>query len=111
MATKCPSCRADNPETKQFCGDCGTQLPPPQDHPPVLMETLQTTVRELTAGSTFAGRYQIIGKLGEGGMGKVFKAQDGRLDRAVALKFLNESIQANQTARERLIREAKSAAA
>jgi len=44
-------------------------------------------------------------------MGKVFKAQDGRLDRSVALKFLNESIQANQTARERLIREAKSAAA
>jgi serine/threonine protein kinase/lipoprotein NlpI len=76
-----------------------------------MTETLQTPVRELTAGSTFAGRYQIIGKLGEGGMGKVFKAQDGRLDRAVALKFLNESIQANQTSRERLIREAKSAAA
>ena len=54
---KCPKCHADNPETKQFCGDCGTPLPTPrpQDHPPVVTETLQTPVRELTTGSTLAG--------------------------------------------------------
>jgi serine/threonine protein kinase/Flp pilus assembly protein TadD len=111
LANKCPTCHSDNPDTLKFCGECGTQLPSPKDHPSVVTEILQTLACELTTGFIYAGRYQIIGELGEGGMGKVFKAQDARLDRAVALKFLNESIQANQTARERLIREAKFAAA
>jgi len=35
-------------------------------------ETLQTPVRELTTGSTFADRYQVIEELGYGGMGRVY---------------------------------------
>jgi serine/threonine-protein kinase len=67
MATKCPKCHSENPETKQFCADCGTQLiSPSKDIHPKVTETLQTPIHELTTGSTFAGRYQVIEELGTG---------------------------------------------
>jgi tetratricopeptide (TPR) repeat protein/predicted Ser/Thr protein kinase len=55
--------------------------------------------------------YEIIGLLGEGGMGKVFLARDTILDRKVALKFLPEEIEKDPQTRQRFIHEAKAAAA
>ena len=55
--------------------------------------------------------YEIREKIGQGGMGEVHLAHDTSLDRRAALKFLPESLQNNETAKKRFLREAKSAAA
>lgn len=56
------------------------------------------------------GPYEILRSLGAGGMGEVYLAQDTRLGRKVAIKFILPEIDANETARKRLLREAQSAA-
>ncbi len=55
--------------------------------------------------------YKILEKLGEGGMGEVFKAQDTKLDRFVALKFLPSQMTASEDDKSRFIQEAKAASA
>ena len=57
------------------------------------------------------GRYEIRSKLGKGGMGEVYLAQDTELDRKVALKILPAELALNQDRMRRFVREAKAAAA
>ncbi len=60
---------------------------------------------------TKLGRYEIRSKIGAGGMGEVYLAQDTKLDRKVALKILPAELASNRDRMDRFVREAKSAAA
>ena len=99
MAITCPKCRSDNPETLKFCGECGTKLDASKSgHPPgpedraSFTRTLETSTDELTRGMVFAGRYEIIEELGTGGMGRVYRAHDTKLNEEVALKLIKPEI-------------------
>jgi serine/threonine-protein kinase len=54
--------------------------------------TSETPTEEFTRGTTFAGRYEIIEELGKGGMGKVYRVLDKKLNEDVALKFIRLDI-------------------
>ena len=60
----------------------------------------------LTPG-TRLGPYAVSAKIGEGGMGEVYKARDTRLDRTVAIKVLPEHVAADPDLKQRFEREAK----
>jgi len=108
VANKCPKCHSENPETKQYCADCGTQLvPSSKEIYPAATETLQTPVHELTTGSTFAGRYQVIEELGHGGMGRVYKVFDTDIKEKIALKLLRPEIALDKETVERFSNELK----
>ena len=60
---------------------------------------------------TRLGHYQVIAQLGVGGMGEVYRAQDPRLDREVALKVIRRALVSDEAALDRLLREATLASA
>ena len=65
----CPACQRPSDGSSRTCAGCGAPLP-------------------VVAGSLIAGRYLVIERLGEGGMGTVFKARDRALEATVALKVV-----------------------
>ena len=72
--------------------------------------TLETGYRILSKGKIFAGKYTISGEIGRGGMGVVYRAEDSRLKRTVALKFLPPELGVYPEAKDRFLREAQAAA-
>ena len=102
---KCPKCNFKNPDDTVYCGKCATPLPSSKEIS--VTETLETPKEELTTGSTFAKRYQIIEELGKGGMGKVYKALDTEIKEKVALKLIKPEIAADKRMIERFQNELK----
>ena len=105
MAIKCPKCQFDNTDTARFCSHCAAPLHPPKEIPVSPTETLKTSIKELTTGSTFAGRYQVIEELGKGGMGRVYRVLDKKLGEEVALKLIKPEIASDKETIERFSNE------
>lgn len=83
---RCPNCQYENPEDSTFCGKCASRLS--VEAGPAATITLEASAEELALGKTLAGRYQVVAQLGQGGMGKVYRAEDTSLSRQVAIKVL-----------------------
>jgi len=105
MGIKCPKCNTENTSDSEFCKKCATPLPSSKGI--LITETLETPKKELTTGSIFAGRYQIIEELGKGGMGKVYRALDKKLNEEVALKLIKPEIASDKKTLERFNNELK----
>ncbi|MBW1829480.1 MAG: hypothetical protein JRI74_08680 [Deltaproteobacteria bacterium] len=64
---KCPQCNKDILNDSKSCKECGTNITSAEEAHSAITKTIETPREELTTGSTFANRYQIIEELGKGG--------------------------------------------
>ncbi len=92
---KCSLCGKENPEGRFTCKYCGFPL---------------RNIDNLPPGEVLKGRFEILGFLGKGGMGVIYRARDLKLNRVVAIKILPLELKADEKARKRFLREAQAAA-
>ncbi len=108
--TKCPNCSGENADTQRFCGECGTPLPATVPHTqgsPTGDETVRLPSAELPSGTVFAKRYQVIDELGAGGMGRIYRVLDKKLDEEIALKVIRPEIASDRATIDRFAAELK----
>jgi predicted Ser/Thr protein kinase/poly(3-hydroxybutyrate) depolymerase len=108
---KCPSCQSEVSEDSRFCSKCGSAVHAAVEGEVAFTKTLSTPRPSVASGSLLAGKYQIQDEIGHGGMGIVYRAEDIKLSRPVALKFLPPEWTRDKSARERFSQEARAAAA
>ena len=91
--TPCGNCGKNNISDAQFCGGCGHPLERSQSSDPLINQHLD-------------GRFKVIKRLGEGGMGRVYLAEQTSMGRPVALKVLNPYYGGDERIKERFRNEA-----
>jgi len=111
----CPSCRSvEIPEGSQLCKECSRDRignSPTEDPSERVKPKEGKGDPAVPAGAPGKGRYEILELLGEGGMGKVYKAKDKGLDIVVALKRLLKDSGGQEKGLSRFLREPKAIAA
>ncbi len=107
MTVKCPQCRSENPDDSSYCRKCATPLIALNEAAGSLTKLVDAVERDLTSGTVIARKYRILDKLGAGGMGEVYQAEDLSLNRQVAIKVLPAVFAADRERLARFEREAK----
>jgi serine/threonine-protein kinase len=97
----CPQCGAENRPDSRFCHKCATPLTTAQGVPVDRTLTLERPPVGLSRGTLFAGRYEVIEELGWGGMGRVYRVYDQKIQEIVALKLIHSEISLNEKAIDR----------
>jgi hypothetical protein len=111
LAKTCPKCHSENTDTARFCSNCASSLGVARKAGPALTKTQEKPAEDLAPGTVIGKEYEIIEKLGKGGMGEVYRALDRQLDRQVAVKVLPEEFSSDPERLARFTREAKLLAA
>ncbi len=100
---QCPKCKTTNPDNSLFCATCGTRLAGEENLS--RLGPFQAPTSELSTGTLFAGRYEVIEELGHGGMGRVYKTLDTKVKEKVALKVIRPEIVLDKSMVERFSNE------
>ena len=107
MPVECPNCHTQNPEESRYCNTCATSLTPTDNASSLPKQHADTGTGDLTRGTVFASRYEIIEELGKGGMGRVFRVEDKKVNEEVALKVLKPEITSDKKTIDRFRNELK----
>ena len=91
IVIQCPECKGYNSENAVFCSACATRLSD-SDLATELTQTIQPSGNVLAPGTLFAKRFSVIEELGRGGMGRVYRVLDKKLEVEIALKLLRPEI-------------------
>ncbi len=100
----CPTCKAEYGGGEVFCPVDATRLQSAS-----VADTATAFPEDPLVGETLGGRYKILGRVGEGGMGIVYEAEHVIIEKRVALKVLRDDFSQKQDVVERFRQEAKSA--